>query len=157
MRPWLRPPRPRGRRRETPRACAPRDRPRAPARAAAGSRARRERGRDRDRRAGIAPRRLEHDVGLDAELAQLLGHDEAEIRIGDDDRPREQRDRDTRASVCWKVERSPISGTNCFGMLSRDTGHSRVPAPPHINTGTIRLDMKGIPPGTFRVQAIFLQ
>ena len=25
--------------------------------------------------------------------------------------------------------------TNCFGMLSRDTGHSRVPAPPHIRTG----------------------
>ena len=41
----------------------------------------------------------------------------------------------TRASVCWKVERSPISGTNCFGMLSRETGHSRVPAPPHISTG----------------------
>ena len=40
-----------------------------------------------------------------------------------------------RASVCWNVERSPISGTNCFGMLSRETGHSRVPAPPHINTG----------------------
>jgi hypothetical protein len=41
----------------------------------------------------------------------------------------------TRASVCWKVERSPISGMNCFGMLSRETGHSRVPAPPHISTG----------------------
>ena len=40
-----------------------------------------------------------------------------------------------RASVCWKVERSPISGTNCLGMLSRETGHSRVPAPPHIRTG----------------------
>ena len=41
----------------------------------------------------------------------------------------------TRRSVCWKVERSPISGTNCFGMLSRETGHRRVPAPPHISTG----------------------
>ena len=50
----------------------------------------REHGGDRDRGAGIAAHRLEHDVGLDAALAQLLGHDEAEIRIGDDDRPREQ-------------------------------------------------------------------
>ena len=42
---------------------------------------------------------------------------------------------DTRSKVCWKVERSPTSGTNCFGMLSRETGHRRVPAPPHISTG----------------------
>jgi hypothetical protein len=26
---------------------------------------------------------------------------------------------------------------NCFGMLSRDAGHSRVPAPPHMMTGMI--------------------
>jgi hypothetical protein len=42
-----------------------------------------------------------------------------------------------RASTCWNVESGPISGTNCFGMLSRETGHSRVPAPPHMMTGTI--------------------
>ena len=30
-----------------------------------------------------------------------------------------------------------MSGTNCFGMLSRETGHKRVPAPPHMITGII--------------------
>ena len=50
----------------------------------------REHGGDRDRGAGIAAHRLQHDVGLDAALAQLLGHDEAEIGTGDDDRAREQ-------------------------------------------------------------------
>jgi hypothetical protein len=42
----------------------------------------------------------------------------------------------TRSSTCWKVDDVPISGTNCFGIFSRDTGHSRVPAPPHNITGT---------------------
>jgi hypothetical protein len=50
-----------------------------------------EHGSDCDRRAGVAPHRLEHDVGLDAALAQLLGHHEAEIGAGDDDRAGEQR------------------------------------------------------------------
>ncbi|GJE53470.1 hypothetical protein GOFOIKOB_6549 [Methylobacterium tardum] len=39
---------------------------------------------------------------------------------------------DTRASVAWNVERSAsTSRANCFGMLSREAGHSRVPVPPH--------------------------
>ena len=42
-----------------------------------------------------------------------------------------------RASTCWKVDACPTKGTNCLGMLSRETGHSRVPAPPHMITGTI--------------------
>ncbi len=42
-----------------------------------------------------------------------------------------------RASTCWNVDPWPTRGTNCFGMLSRETGHSRVPAPPHMITGTI--------------------
>ena len=50
----------------------------------------REHRRDRNRGTGIAAHRLEHDVGFDAVLAQLLGHDEAEVGIGDDDRPGEQ-------------------------------------------------------------------
>jgi hypothetical protein len=45
---------------------------------------------------------------------------------------------DTRCSVCWNVDDDPTSGTNCFGMLSRDTGHSRAPAPPHRMTGRMR-------------------
>ena len=31
----------------------------------------------------------------------------------------------------------PTRETNCLGMLSRETGHSRVPAPPHMITGMI--------------------
>jgi hypothetical protein len=50
----------------------------------------REHGRDRDRWAGIATHRLQHDVGRDAALAQLLGHHEAKVGIGDDDGAREQ-------------------------------------------------------------------
>ena len=30
-----------------------------------------------------------------------------------------------------------MSGTNCLGMLSREIGHNRVPAPPHMITGII--------------------
>ena len=44
-------------------------------------------GGDRDGGPRIAPHRLEHDIGLDAQLAQLLGDDEAEFGVGDDDRP----------------------------------------------------------------------
>ena len=49
-----------------------------------------------------------------------------------------------RSSTCWKVERASTSATNCLGMLSRDTGHSRVPAPPHMITGTIKPDMSPV-------------
>src|SRR5215475_15010522 len=46
-----------------------------------------------------------------------------------------------RPSTCWNVDPSPTRETNCFGMLSRETGHSRVPAPPHMITGTIFVAM----------------
>ncbi len=42
-----------------------------------------------------------------------------------------------RLAVTWKFERSSSRGMNCFGMLSRDAGHSRVPEPPHMMTGRI--------------------
>ena len=42
-----------------------------------------------------------------------------------------------RAAVSWIMVRSEISGQNCLGKLSRDTGHSRVPDPPDKITGTI--------------------
>src|SRR6187402_460565 len=45
---------------------------------------------------------------------------------------------ETRNSVSWKVERAPNSGKNCFGRTSREAGHSRVPAPPHMINGIIR-------------------
>src|SRR5882724_2212302 len=45
---------------------------------------------------------------------------------------------ETRFSVSWNVERAPNSGRNCFGRTSREAGHSRVPAPPHMISGMIR-------------------
>src|SRR4051812_17638465 len=45
---------------------------------------------------------------------------------------------DTRLAVCWKSVSSPWIGRNCFGNDSRDSGHSRVPVPPHIRTGMIK-------------------
>ena len=44
----------------------------------------------------------------------------------------------TRSNTCWKVVSGPNSGTKCFGIFSRDTGHSRVPAPPHRMTGVTK-------------------
>ena len=41
------------------------------------------------------------------------------------------------AIAIWKVERAPTSGMNCFGSVSRDSGHTLVPAPPHMITGKI--------------------
>src|SRR6201997_3284282 len=49
-----------------------------------------EKGGDGHRKTGIAAHRLEHDVGLDAALAQLLGDDKAEVGAGNDDRSCEQ-------------------------------------------------------------------
>ena len=39
--------------------------------------------------------------------------------------------------VSWKVDSGPNSGRNCFGRFSREAGHNRVPAPPHMIKGTI--------------------
>src|SRR5208337_273286 len=43
----------------------------------------------------------------------------------------------TMPTIDWKVDWSPISGMNCLGRLSRDSGQTRVPEPPHIITGRI--------------------
>src|SRR3569623_885106 len=48
---------------------------------------------------------------------------------------------ETRSSVSWKVERAPNSGKNCFGRTSREAGHSRVPAPPHMIRGIMRFSL----------------
>src|SRR3954471_14860971 len=45
---------------------------------------------------------------------------------------------ETRTSVSWNVERAPNSDRNCLGWTSREAGHSRVPAPPHMIRGIIR-------------------
>jgi hypothetical protein len=43
-----------------------------------------------DRRTGIAPRRLEQDVGLGADGGKLLGNEEAVLAVGHHDRPSKQ-------------------------------------------------------------------
>jgi hypothetical protein len=48
---------------------------------------------------------------------------------------------DTRSMVAWNVERLPNSDRNCFGRTSREAGHSRVAAPPHMISGMIRWSM----------------
>src|SRR5437588_2854972 len=51
---------------------------------------------------------------------------------------------DTRLSVSWNVECVPNRGRNCLGWTSRDAGHSRVPAPPHMISGIIRLSISNL-------------
>src|SRR5271165_6992444 len=46
---------------------------------------------------------------------------------------------ETTPTIDWKVDRSPMSGMNCLGRLSRDSGQTRVPEPPHMITGWILL------------------
>src|ERR1700736_5416118 len=48
---------------------------------------------------------------------------------------------ETRRIVSWNVERAPNRGRNCLGWTSREAGHSRVPAPPHMIRGIIRLSI----------------
>ena len=40
---------------------------------------------------GIAPHRLQHDIGLDLDLGELLDDQETVVGVGDDDRPAKQR------------------------------------------------------------------
>ena len=44
-----------------------------------------------NRRSGVAPMRLEQDVGVDPDLGELLGDQEPVLMIGDDDGPSEHR------------------------------------------------------------------
>src|SRR5271170_2536060 len=65
---------------------------------------------------------------------------------------------ETTSTIDWKVDRSPISGMNCLGRLSRDSGQTRIPEPPHIITGWILLiDSSRIcptaPPGELQLVA----
>ena len=91
-----------------------------------------EQGGDRDRKTRIAAHRLEHDVGLDAALAQLLGHDKAEVGAGDDDRACEQVGmRDARKHL---LKRRPLSDerNELFGhALARNRPQPRSRAAAH--------------------------
>ncbi len=92
-----------------------------------------------DRGGAVAADGLEHDAGaLDARRAHLLGDQEAVFLVADDDRRREFGAGRPRSAVSSIIEWSEISGQNCLGKLSRDTGQSRVPEPPERITGTIR-------------------
>jgi hypothetical protein len=92
----------------------------------------REQGGDRDRRTRIAAHRLEHDVGLDAALTQLLGHDKAEVGIGDDDRPREQiRTRNARKHLLERRLLSDERNELLGHALARPQARSRAAAHDH--------------------------
>ncbi|GJD71062.1 hypothetical protein MMMDOFMJ_4016 [Methylobacterium gnaphalii] len=57
----------------------------------------------------------------------------------------------TRCAVAWNVDAvASTSRENCFGMLSREAGHNRVPDPPQRITGrtrsTLALDIGSSPP-----------
>src|SRR6516164_3217351 len=43
----------------------------------------------------------------------------------------------TRWTVSCNIECAPNNGKNCLGRPSREAGHSRVPAPPHMIRGMI--------------------
>jgi hypothetical protein len=42
-------------------------------------------------------------------------------------------------TIDWNVDWPPISEMNCLGRLSRDSGQTRVPEPPHMIIGSIFL------------------
>ena len=93
-----------------------------------------------DRRTGIPPHRLQQHISLEPDLGKLLQHHEAIGRIGDDDRTLEQRRIRHPQRAYPEMSNAPrTSGRNCFGRTSREAGHSRVPAPPHMISGIIRL------------------
>jgi hypothetical protein len=94
----------------------------------------------RNRGARVASHRLQQHVGLNPDFGELLQHREAVGGIGDDNRSLGFRPTPL-ISVPWNVERAPNSGRNCFGRTSREAGHSRVPAPPHMMRGIIRLSI----------------
>jgi hypothetical protein len=74
-------------------------------------------------KAGAVARGFEDDVGLGADLAQLVGDEKASVSKAGSA---------SMVMAVWKVERWPTSGMNCLGRVSRDSGHTRVPEPPHM-------------------------
>ena len=94
--------------------------------------------RERDGGRGVAPDRLEQDRrGRQTHFAQLLGDQEAVRFVADDDGPRRRPATPaSRAAVSCSMVRSPVSASSCLGSSSRDSGQSRVPAPPERITGT---------------------
>jgi hypothetical protein len=94
----------------------------------------RELGGNRNRRAGVSPDRLEHYVSRDAVLAQLFGHYEAKIGLGDHFRAREQ--------VRLRYVREHLLEVDSQGnellrhASARDWPQLRA-LPPHMTTGRI--------------------
>jgi hypothetical protein len=88
-------------------------------------------------RPGIASYRLEQDVGLNADFGQLLGDQKTILRVGYDDRAAEQARVRNPVQGILKGRTRTEQWQELFGRPSRDAGHSRVPAPPHMISGII--------------------
>jgi len=84
---------------------------------------------------GIATHRLQNNRRSDPARPCLFGHTKRKSAFVTMIGLRTAGCGDPVEATCWNVVELPISGTKCFGIFSRDTGHSRVPAPPHRMTG----------------------
>ena len=92
-----------------------------------------------DRRGAVAADRFQHDAGV------VRCRRRAVVRRSGTGAPGCRRrwaartpGPAARSAVSCIIVRSDTSGQSCFGKLSRDTGHSRVPEPPERITGTMR-------------------
>jgi hypothetical protein len=75
--------------------------------------------------------------GRSAHLPQLLGDAKAIVEIGDDDRRTKHGGAADQADDQLKGRTLADQGNELLGKLSRDSGHMRVPDPPHMITGRI--------------------
>ncbi len=91
-----------------------------------------EQGRDRNCGTRIAAHRLQHDISIDAAFAQLLGDDEAEVAMGDDDRSPEQlRIRDAREHLLKRRALSDQGDELLWPALARNRPQPRSGAAAH--------------------------
>ena len=74
------------------------------------------------------PAQQDHDEQRSEDQGEDSEHYQSDEREDDEDQA-------NRILKTEDIECLENSAMNCFGMLSRDAGHSRVPAPPHIMTG----------------------
>ena len=101
------------------------------------------RGRKRCQRYGrrrVTAFRLEHDLRVRVDIAQLLGDQETVRLVADDEAlawPHPPYRSARKAVSCSIVCFAEVSGSSCFGYIERDAGQSRVPEPPDRITGWI--------------------
>jgi hypothetical protein len=93
-------------------------------------------GGSRHRRRRVAAGRLQQDAErLDADFAHLLGHQEAVLIAAHHQRRISSVRPFRRSAVSCSMVLSETRGSSCFGIAARDSGQSRVPAPPDRITG----------------------